>query len=61
MVPIVYKVYLLITEILLIFGLFTSLWHLGIENQLINFPSGCSSSIENINDINNTRANLHLR
>lgn len=49
------KIYLLITEILLICGLFVSLWHLGIENQLINFPSGCSNSIEDINNINDLK------
>ena len=45
------RFYYLIAEIILIIGLFFSIWHVGIENNLINGPVGCSSSIKDINNI----------
>ena len=45
------RFYYLTAEIILIIGLFFSIWHVGIENNLINGPVGCSSSIKDINNI----------
>ena len=45
------KFYYLIVEIILIVGLFFSIWHVGIENDLINGPVACSSTIKDINNI----------
>ena len=42
------KIYYLLVEISLIIGLFFSLWHVGIENNLISGPTGCSEDLKNI-------------
>lgn len=49
------KIYLFLVEILIIAGLIFSLWHVGIENHLIDGPSGCASNINNINNIENLK------
>ena len=46
-----HKFYYLTVEAILIVGLFFSIWHVGIENDLINGPRGCSSAIKDINNI----------
>ena len=38
-------------QIVAIYGLFYSVWHIGIENKILSGPSGCSSSL---NISNNT-------
>ena len=45
------SIYYLLVEIMLIVGLFFSLWHIGIENHLIGGPSSCSSDMGNISNI----------
>jgi len=45
------KFYYLIVEILLILGLFFSIWHVGIENHIFDGPVGCSSTFKDINNI----------
>ena len=35
----------LIVQIMSIYGLFYSIWHVGIENQLLLGPAGCSSGL----------------
>mgnify|MGYP001381705640 CR=1 FL=1 len=42
------RYYFFLIEILLIIGLAITFWHLGIENNFIKGPGGCSSSLENI-------------
>ena len=42
------KIYYLLVEISLIIGLFFSLWHVGIENNVFNEFSGCTSNNSNI-------------
>ena len=34
-----------------IYGLFYSVWHVGIENQLLPGPAGCSSGLNTTNNI----------
>ena len=46
-----HKFYYLTVEAILIVGLFFSIWHVGIENDLINGPRGCSSAIKDISNI----------
>ena len=47
-------IYLIIIEILLLIGLTLSLWHVGIENNLIEGTSGCSNILlESENPSNN--------
>ena len=38
-------------QLISIYGLFYSLWHVGIENQLLPGPSGCSSKLNNTDNI----------
>ena len=37
-------------QVLTIYGLFYSLWHVGIENKFLSGPSGCSGDLELINN-----------
>ena len=55
LVPVSYKFlgYLLI-QLSAIYGLFYAIWHVGVENNLLNGPSGCSASLdisENVSDL----------
>ena len=55
LVPISYKFlgYLLI-QLSAIYGLFYAIWHVGVENNLLSGPSGCSASLditENVSDL----------
>ena len=43
--------YFLLVELLLVLGLFLSLWHVGIENNFIEGPSGCTNSLKNIGNV----------
>ena len=38
-------------QLISIYGLFYSVWHVGIENKLLNGPAGCSSGLNNTNNI----------
>ena len=42
-------IFYFLVEIFLLIGVILSLWHLGIENNIISGPQGCSATIENIN------------
>ena len=37
-------IYILI-QLATIYGLYYSLWHVGVENKLLNGPTGCSASL----------------
>ena len=55
LVPVSYKFlgYLLI-QLSAIYGLFYAIWHVGVENNFLNGPSGCSASLdisENVSDL----------
>ena len=41
----------LIVQLMSIYGLFYSIWHVGIENQLLPGPAGCSSGLNNTDNI----------
>lgn len=43
-------IFYFLIEIFLLLGILLSLWHIGIENNLISGPKGCSAPIENIKD-----------
>tara|TARA_B100001769_G_C21837717_1_gene454711 strand:- start:22 stop:318 length:297 start_codon:yes stop_codon:yes gene_type:complete len=34
-----------------VYGIFFSIWHVGVENKLLKGPSGCSSSLSISSDI----------
>ena len=38
-------------QLISIYGLFYSVWHVGIENQLLSGPAGCSSGLNTTNNI----------
>jgi len=38
-------------QLISIYGLFYSVWHVGIENQLLPGPAGCSSGLNNTDNI----------
>ena len=38
-------------QLISIYGLFYSVWHVGIENQLLPGPAGCSSGLNTTNNI----------
>ena len=38
--------FFIVVQILVIYGLFYSLWHVGIENKFLRGPSGCSGGLE---------------
>ena len=42
-------------QILIIYGLFYSIWHVGIENKLLSGPSGCSGGLELTNSTINLK------
>tara|TARA_B100000686_G_C16360540_1_gene747482 strand:- start:156 stop:659 length:504 start_codon:yes stop_codon:yes gene_type:complete len=39
----------LLSELAILYGLFYSVWHVGIENKLFDGPSGCSTILEKTN------------
>jgi len=42
--------FFIVVQILVIYGLFYSLWHVGIENKFLPGPSGCSGGLESTNN-----------
>ena len=38
-------------QLISIYGLFYSVWHVGIENQLLPGPTGCTSGLDTTNNI----------
>ena len=46
LIPKIYNIYAsLIVQLGAIYGIFYSAWHVGVENNLINGPTGCSSGL----------------
>ena len=45
-------------QILTIYGLFYSLWHVGIENKFLSGPSGCSGGLELTNNVTNLKEQI---
>ncbi len=45
-IPAVYKFYLsILVQLSAIYGIFYSIWHVGVENQILKGPAGCSSDL----------------
>ena len=38
-------------QLVSVYGLFYSIWHVGIENQLLSGPAGCSSGLNMTKDV----------
>ena len=49
---------LLLVELLILYGLFYAIWHVGIENHLLTGPMGCSNIINNVDNIEELKSRL---
>ena len=45
-------------QLISIYGLFYSIWHIGIENQLLPGPAGCSSGLNNTDNISSLKEQI---
>ena len=45
-------------QIISIYGLFYSVWHVGIENQLLSGPAGCSSGLNMTNNASSLKEQI---
>jgi len=45
-------------QIISIYGLFYSVWHVGIENQLLSGPAGCSSGLDITNNLSSLKEQI---
>ena len=45
-------------QLMSIYGLFYSIWHVGIENKLLSGPSNCSSGLDVTNNILNLKEQI---
>ena len=45
-------------QIISIYGLFYSVWHVGIENQLLSGPAGCSSGLNMTNNVSSLKEQI---
>ena len=45
-------------QIITIYGLFYSIWHVGIENKLVSGPAGCSSGLDIANNLTNLKEQI---
>ena len=53
------KIWLYIfAELAILYGLFYSLWHVGIEKNLLTGPSGCSGKLEKVSSVNDLKEQI---
>jgi disulfide bond formation protein DsbB len=45
-------------QIIIIYGLFYSIWHVGIENKILPGPSGCSGGLDITNNANSLKEQI---
>ena len=45
-------------QIISVYGLFYSVWHIGIENKLLSGPAGCASELNSTNNISNLKEQI---
>ena len=45
-------------QIISVYGLFYSFWHVGIENQLLSGPAGCSSGLNMTNNVSSLKEQI---
>ena len=45
-------------QIITIYGLFYSIWHVGIENKLVSGPAGCSSGLDIADNLTNLKEQI---
>mgnify|MGYP001173396738 CR=1 FL=1 len=63
-VPYLYKIMIYtLVQLGTIYGIFYSIWHVGVENKLLKGPSGCSSGLSmssNTNDLKEQILSKHV-
>ena len=47
-----------LTELAVIYGLFYSVWHVGIEQNLLSGPSNCSGKLEEASSVSNLKEQI---
>jgi len=52
------KLFYILIELVLIGGIIVTIWHLGIENNLIKGPEGCSNSFDNILSVESLKSKI---
>ena len=45
-------------QLISVYGLFYSIWHVGIENQLLSGPTGCSSGLNMTNNVSSLKEQI---
>jgi len=45
-------------QLISVYGLFYSVWHIGIENKLLSGPAGCASELNSTNNISNLKEQI---
>ena len=45
-------------QLISIYGLFYSVWHVGIENKLLSGPAGCASELNSTNNISSLKEQI---
>ncbi len=48
----------ILTELAVIYGLFYSVWHVGIEQNLLTGPSSCSRKLEVVNSVSDLKEQI---
>ena len=48
----------LVVQLISVYGLFYSIWHVGIENQLLSGPAGCSSGLNMTNNVSSLKEQI---
>ena len=48
----------ILTELAVLYGLFYSMWHVGIEQNLLTSPSSCTRKLEEANSINDLKEQI---
>ena len=51
--------FILLTKLAVIYGLFYSIWHVGIENNILKGPQSCSGTLTKTDSINNLKEQIN--
>ena len=51
-------VFYLLIQLASVYGLFYSIWHVGVENKILNGPAGCSAMLTNSENTTDLKAQI---
>ncbi len=51
-------VFYLLIQLASVYGLFYSIWHVGVENKILKGPAGCSAMLTNSEDASDLKAQI---